>query len=279
MPTAWIHWDPSPNAFTIPYINHPVKWYGVLFAIGFFVSYWLFSRMLRQAFPQVKEETRNFLIERLTWFIMVGTVVGARLGHVFFYDFPYYLSHPIEIFKVWEGGLASHGGVIGILLSVYAFQRFYKSKIPELSFLSLLDMLAPLAVLTGAFIRLGNFINQEIIGTPSTLPWAVQFGHPAEGGLLTTRHPVQLYELLAYLFTFSVVFYLWKKKHHFLPAGSFTALIFIMAFTFRMILEFFKATQASALLPGTYLQAGQILSIPCIIGGIILLLSLNYKRT
>src|SRR5262249_26519739 len=126
-------------------------------------------------------ELGAYLSDRMLWFIVGGMIIGARLGHVFFYEWPYYQQHPEDIIKVWHGGLASHGGAIGVVLGLYLYQRGIRHKYPTLSLLSILDLICIPTALVGCFIRIGNFINQEILGTPSDLPWAIQFGNPYDG--------------------------------------------------------------------------------------------------
>ncbi len=212
------------------------------------------------------KQTAYRLGDRLLWFIVIGTVVGARLGHVFFYDWNFFLRHPEEIFKVWNGGLASHGGVIGVFIALYFFYSSLKEALPYFSFLRLLDFVAIPSALAGCFIRLGNFMNQEIVGTPSQLPWAIVFGKAADGSLPIPRHPVQLYEAGAYLLSFFLLFGLWKTDKYNEKPGLFVGLLFILIFGARFILEFWKVHQDSVF-ESSSLQAGQLLSIPFIVIG------------
>jgi prolipoprotein diacylglyceryl transferase len=137
---------------------------------------------------------------------VIGVVAGARLGDVIFYqEFTYYINDPMAILQIWKGGLSSHGGAIGVLVAIWVFARKKQSQDVGLSFLRTADMAAIPTALLGTFIRIGNFINQEILGTQTNVPWAVVFGHPADGSIPVPRHPVQLYEALiyfSYLFTF-----------------------------------------------------------------------------
>lgn len=222
-----------------------------------------------------------FLVDRLTWFVVAGTIIGARLGHVFFYDWPRYQDHFIDIFKVWEGGLASHGGTVGILLALFFYQRMIRKNFPEFTFLTILDMLVVPTALAACCIRIGNFFNQEIIGTPTTLPWAVIFGHPADHSVPEPRHPVQLYEGAIYLLTFFLLYYLWKTYSDKLRSGVLSGIFFISIFGSRFFFEFFKMPQ-SLILDESILQTGQYLSIPCVLFGIWLLyrsFPLNKKMT
>lgn len=352
---AWFYWDPPREAFTIPLINRPVVWYGILFVTGFVLGYFLlnplFSRRLTERrqlsplevldWPTLIEELRNssspvvpqlmeqfdpslaaslkqpqpprvtpemqrgllegfnkllrsssllrrtlqqvfphslaspkqtayLLTDRLCRFAVIGTILGARLGDVFFYDWPYFQQHPVEIFKVWEGGLASHGAVLGNLLAVYLYLKYIQRWIPELTFLQLLDDIVIPSAFIASLIRLGNFMNQEIVGIPTSLPWGVLFGHPANEGIAVPRHPVQLYEAAAYFITFLLLWQLWKNRYWDCSPGSLAGLMFICIFGSRLILEYWKATVESVI-DSSFLQMGQILSLPCILLGILLI--------
>ncbi len=257
-----ILWDPSKVAFEIPFLHHPIAWYGICFATGFFLSYFVIRR---EFFLYCHNQTLSAkLSERITWVVIGATVVGSRLGEVFFYSWSYYKEHPAAIFKIWEGGLASHGGVAAIILALVLYTIYSKKEVKGLTFLTVLDIASVPASLGAAFIRLGNFMNQEIIGTPSSLPWAVIFGHP-ENGLTGSRHPVQLYESLFYFALFGFL-YLLKKKP---GSGKTSGLFFTALFGFRFIIEFFKEPQGEY--EGGFLSTGQLLSIPFIIMGLYLL--------
>lgn len=293
-----IYWDPPRNAFTIPYLEHPVVWYGILFVTGFILAYMIMNPILAKFLVETAhlstpddyqktfgkpmaspKKAAYFLTDKLCWFVIAGTVIGARLGEVFLYDWPYYRQHLSEIIKIWHGGLASHGGVVGVIISLYLFGKINQTRIPQLTFLRLLDFVAIPSALVACFIRLGNFMNQEILGTPTELPWGVLFGHPADIGAHVPRHPVQLYEALAYFITFIILWIYWKKRPSEAKPGAFVGLLFICIFASRFILEFWKAPQESLLLTNPLLQAGQLLSIPFIILGIILLWRSNCSCT
>jgi phosphatidylglycerol:prolipoprotein diacylglycerol transferase len=215
------------------------------------------------------QELAQMLVDRLTWYCVAGTIIGARLGHVFFYEWPRYQKMPLEIFQVWKGGLASHGAAIGILLALYLYKKRIQKNFPEFSFLNLVDMVVVPTAFAGCCIRIGNFFNQEILGTPSTLPWAVIFGDPIDHSLPIPRHPVQLYEALAYLITFVILYCLSERKNFFFRQGMLTGLFFILVFGFRLILEFFKNPQ-SLIINESSFQMGQYLSIPFILVGCLL---------
>ncbi len=224
-------------------------------------------------FPNGLYTVRNlgsFLADRLLWYTIIGTIVGARLGHVLFYDLPRYAAHPADIIKVWEGGLASHGGTVGVLIAVYFYLRSIRKNYPEFSFVTFLDILVVPTAFVGFCIRMGNFINQEILGTPSNLPWAVVFGHPADGSAPLARHPVQLYEAIFNLLTFSCLYWLWRKKGVTLKPGFLSGLFFIAIFGSRIVLEYFKTSQ-SIVIDESVFTMGQYLSIPFVLFGFVLL--------
>lgn len=204
--------------------------------------------------------------------------MGARLGHVFFYQWPYFSKHPGDILKVWEGGLASHGGTIGIILGVAIYLRLMRSSFPELGFINLVDMLCIPIGLAAFFIRMGNFVNQELFGLPTTLSWAVIFGHPSDGSAPVPRHPAQIYEGIAYLATFALIYTLWRKKGNQLRQGFLSGIFFICIFGARFVVEFVK-TPLSNTLDESFLQAGQLLSIPFILLGVYLLFFGEKKTT
>lgn len=282
---AALVWDPQRTLFTIPWIHHPVGWYGLLFAFGFLVGYWLtiqlFNRKLMSQRNASSASTRNEAIrmtDTLCWFAVLGTVIGARLGHVLFYGWSYYWEHPWEAFKVWQGGLASHGGTIGVLIAFACYMPILKRHLPTLTYLGLLDLLSIPSAFLVVCIRIGNFINQEIVGTPTSLPWGVIFGHPLDGPAGIPLHPVQLYEALIYLSVFFFLYRLWKRKGESLPPGRLTGYLFVLIFGGRILAEFVKTPQG-LMLWGGWLQMGQLLSIPFILLGIALLVNRALNQT
>jgi phosphatidylglycerol---prolipoprotein diacylglyceryl transferase len=210
------------------------------------------------------------LTDRLTWFVVLGIIIGARLGDVFFYDWPYYRNNLPAIFMVWKGGLASHGGVVGLLLAVYLYHRKVLKPFPEIHFINLLDMLSIPAGLGAFFIRLGNFFNQEVLGPPTDLPWGVIFGNPMDLSAAVPRHPAQMYEGIVYLGIFFFMLYLWMTRSTKLKPGVLSGLVLLAIFGSRFLIEFVKSPQ-SLLIEESFLQMGQYLSIPFIIGGLFLI--------
>ncbi len=280
---AFIVWDPAREIFPfcIPWLGRPILWYGFLFALGFFLGYRLFLSILRRdyreeptlvSFRDTAKKEASRLAERTLFAVGLGTLIGARLGDVLFYqDASTWLREPWTILYIWEGGLASHGAAIGIIigLSVLA-SRLRRGGFQVYHFLSLLDRVVPCAALAVSFIRLGNFINQEIVGTPTNVPWAVIFLHPADGGAILPRHPVQLYEAIAYLSVFILLYSLWKWRLLFQSKGRSSGLFLVLLFGFRFILEFFKADLNVYAIP-LGVTMGQLLSIPFLILGFWLL--------
>jgi len=268
---GWLYWDPSRIAFTMPFVGHPVAWYGVLFAAGFIIGYFLITSIFSRRLQAVNFEgdlasESTKLADRFTWLVVLGTLIGARLGHVFFYDWSRYSAHLWDILKVWEGGLASHGAAIAILLMLIVFRYSVRKTLPSFTWLAMLDSLVIPTALAGCLIRMGNFVNQEILGTPTQAPWAVVFGHPYDGGAVVPRHPVQLYEAFAYLLTFAVIWRLWQKRGTSIKEGVYSGLFFLLVFGSRFVLEYFKVPQTE-MESQSLLSMGQWLSIPFVVLG------------
>ena len=204
-------------------------------------------------------------LESMFIYIVIGIVIGARLGHCLFYDPAYYLANPMKIFAVWEGGLASHGGGTGVLLALYFYVKKYK-----LNYLWLLDRVAIPTALFGFFVRLGNFMNSEIVGTPSELPWAIIFTRVDD----LSRHPAQMYESLSYLGIFIILTLLYKMKRHVLNNGFIFGTFLILMFSVRFLVEFVKVKQA-AYSSEMLISTGQMLSLPfLLLGAVLIFLSL-----
>jgi prolipoprotein diacylglyceryl transferase len=206
-------------------------------------------------------------VDTLTIYLVAATIVGARLGHVLFYDPVYYFQNPEKIIMTWEGGLASHGGVIGILIAIYLFAR--KTK---LNYLWLLDRISIVAALTFCMIRLGNLMNSEMIGTPTNLPWGFIFTSVDN----IPRHPAQLYEAIHYFMSFIALFWVWFRQREKMRNGFLFSWSLIILFSLRFIDEFFKLNQAQ-FEDGMILNMGQILSIPFILTGIVMLILIAGK--
>ncbi len=259
---TYLIWDIDPNIFTIPIINHPVRWYGLFFALAFLISQQIMYFIYKREGRPIKE------IDTLTIYMVAATILGARLGHVLFYDPTYYLQNPHKVFMVWEGGLASHGGVIGILIAIYLVAR--KTNV---SYFWMLDRISIVAALTFCIIRLGNLMNSEMIGVPTDLPWGFVFASRDS----VPRHPAQLYEAFHYFVSFIILFWVWFKQKDRFKRGSLFGWSLIVLFSFRFVDEFFKMNQEQ-FEDGMILNMGQLLSIPFILAGVVILF-LNTRRT
>jgi phosphatidylglycerol:prolipoprotein diacylglycerol transferase len=263
---SWIYWDPKPEIFKLPVVNFPVLWYGALFAFGFAIGFSIFIGILVRFFGKDQKKKAVEIADRLTVYMIVATVVGARLGHFLFYERPSsYLKDPLEIFRVWEGGLASHGAVIGIVLGVILFSIRIRPVAKQLDWIRLLDFIAAPAAFAGFCIRVGNFINQEVLGKITDVPWAVVFGHPLDRSAPAPRHPVQLYEAFFYLAVFFILWRLSFYPENLKKRGKLAGLFLILVFGFRFFIEYLKVEQSHLL--DASLTMGQILSIPAVIMG------------
>lgn len=254
-----IEWNVNPEIIRVWMFS--IRWYGVLFALSFLIGFqimtWIFKR------EKKSEKDLNDLV----WYMILGTVIGARLGHCLFYNPTYYLSNPLEILAVWHGGLASHGAAIGILLAIY----LYTKKREGIGYLWIFDRVVITVALGGAFIRLGNLMNSEIYGKPTNGNWGFIFTSVDN----IPRHPTQIYEAIAYLIIFVFLFYNYKNSKSRLKDGVLFGYFLIGVFGFRIFVEFFKENQEAfeATLP---LNMGQILSIPLVLLGLYLVFN---KRT
>jgi len=263
MELAIITWDVNPEIFRIG--NFAPRWYGVLFASGFLFGYLIFKRIFRN------EGLKDEMLDKLTIYMALGVIIGARLGHCLFYEPSYYLSNPFEILKIWHGGLASHGAAIGILFVLWLWVR--KEKKP---YMWILDRIVIVAALGGAMIRLGNLMNSEIYGVETTLPWGFVF---LRNGETVPKHPTQIYESLAYFITFIILYRIyWKNKGKLIRGVPFS-LFLILVFAFRFLVEYVKEDQV-AFESNMTLNMGQWLSVPFIVTGVVgLVISLRRHRT
>ena len=258
--------------------------YGLLFVSGIIMGYFVIRKMFRA------EQVEDKILDTLVTYMVLATIIGARLGHVLFYG-PYwdkiangqivergYFSHPGDIVKIWEGGLASHGAAIAILIALFIFTK----KVSKRSYIWILDRIAAPIAIAATFIRLGNLVNHEMVGYVTDVPWAFEFQYfynEAIGNYdPTPRHPAQLYEAICYFISFGVLLYLyWKLKKWQQPGFVFGSFL-ILIFGSRIICEFFKLGQTARdySLP---LNTGQLLSIPLVIAGIYLVVKAAKKTT
>ena len=257
---SYITWDVSPEIFSIGPLT--LRWYGLLFASGFLIGYYIVKQMF------IAEKEPEEWLESIFIAMVVGTVIGARLGHVFFYEWGYYSQNLIEIPMVWKGGLASHGGALGVLVGLWYFSK-YISKRP---LLWVLDRVVVPSALVGAFIRLGNLMNSEIYGTPSDAPWAFLF---VQNSLIkdTPVHPVQLYEALSYLAIFILLMWMYWRTDAKKKQGYIFGVFFVLLWTARFVMEFFKSSQGGLEESLGVFSTGQWLSIPFFFIGVYFMLT------
>lgn len=241
-----------------------VRWYGLMWAIGFLLGYHIISKVYEN------EGISSDKTETLFLCMLFGTVLGARIGHCFFYDFDYFSKHLNEVFYVWNGGLSSHGGACGILLVLWIFSK----KVVKRSFLWVMDRIVLPVAICGACIRFGNLMNHEIYGHATDVPWAFEFitnihawQNGAEPIFSLPSHPTQIYEMLYCLVTFAVVMYLYWKTNVKEVEGFIFGVFLIGVFLTRFLLEFIKNNQ-EAFEETMLFNMGQILSLPLIIWGI-----------
>ncbi|SHJ32269.1 prolipoprotein diacylglyceryl transferase [Aquimarina spongiae] len=260
-----IEWNVDPEIIKLFGI-FPLKYYGLLFLTGIILSYTLVKYMYQTEKVPVKD------LEKLSTYLFVGIFAGMRLGHCLFYDFEYFSQHPLEIFlpfQIVDGtwhftgftGLASHGGSIGAIIAVFLYVYKYKAPL-----FWILDRIAMVAPVTGAFIRFGNFMNSEIYGKPTDGNYGVIFVRDD----LIARHPTQLYEAFSYLIIFGIVWYLYQKTNLKNRKGVLFGLVIALVFIMRFIIEFYKENQV-AFEDAMALNMGQWLSIPFILCGLVLL--------
>lgn len=254
-------WDVHPTLFTIGPVE--VRYYGLMWALGFIISAYIISNIMkREGYPE-----KTF--DSFFWYALLSTVIGSRLGHCLFYAPGYYLTHPIEILYIHQGGMASHGAAVGLLFGLWLFSR--KDKIP---YIWSLDRIGILVAISGALVRIGNFMNSEIFGRPTSLPWGVEFVLSNEWNTLYKGlpcHPTQLYEALAYLIIFVVFLWLYYRKNLAQRRpGAMFGIFLIALFGIRFLIEFIKNPQEDFEV-GMILNMGQLLSIPFIVAGCVLL--------
>jgi len=260
-----INWNVDPEIFWITEF-FPLKYYGLLFAIGILIAFQIEKKIyLMENIPFER-------LDKLFIYVFVGIILGARLGHCFFYEPEYYFKNPIEILlpikKVRESyqfigfqGLASHGGTTGVFIALALYCKKHKT-----NFLWLMDRIAIVGPIVGAFIRFGNFMNSEIYGKPTNGNWGVIFQRDD----LIPRHPTQLYEAFSYLLITGILMYIYKKTSNKRHNGMIFGLCLILIFLARFIIEYFKENQVG-FENEMAINMGQALSIPFIIIGLILI--------
>ena len=280
----YITWNVDPVLVHLGSLE--IRWYGLLWAIGLYVC-WVVNKRMYQ-----RENCPEEWPDQLFFWIAIGAILGARLGHCLFYEWhddlgplqifgwnvayrnPY-IENPLMILKVWEGGLASHGGAIGIIIAAWLLNKYRFSRYPKFktSWIWILDRLCIGVCLTGALIRLGNLMNSEIYGGPTSLPWGFIF---VRDGQTVPCHPTQIYEMIYLLVAFAVTLPLYLKTDARKREGLLLGVFLIIVFFTRFMLEFIKNDQ-EAFEAGHVLNMGQILSIPFVVLGIGLVIR-AYKR-
>jgi phosphatidylglycerol---prolipoprotein diacylglyceryl transferase len=247
-------WNVDPAIFILG--PSEIRWYGLFFTLGFFLGF----RIMAQFYRREQRDLEN--LSDLCLYLILGTIIGARLGHVLLYQPDYFLRHPWKIPMIWQGGLASHGGFAGVLIALYLYLKKHR----DMGFLELADRLAIPCLLAAALIRVGNFFNSEILGTPSNLPWAVVFARVDN----IPRHPAMLYEAAVYFVVFCVLYVAYWKTAIMQFPGRFFGTTLTTCFLARFLIEFVKENQApfENRMP---LNMGQLMSIPFILVGVYLI--------
>ena len=262
-----INWNVDPEIISLGFFS--LRWYSLLFISGFILGWFIFKWFFK------REGISEKLLDPLLYTLLIGTIIGARLGHCLFYQPDYYLTaeHFWEIFQPWKGGLASHGGTIALFIAMWWFARHYGKK-HDFDFIWILDHLCIAVCFAATFIRLGNLMNSEIYGHVTSLPWGFVF----EGrGETEPKHPTQLYEALSYAILGVVLILLYKNRVKWLYKGSYIGIFFIVLFGMRFIIEFVKEDQVG-FEAGMALNMGQWLSIPFILIGVGLLIYSYIKK-
>lgn len=263
-----INWQVDPVLLHLGRFS--LRWYSLLFVSGFILGWFIFKWFFK------RENISEKLLDPLLYTLLIGTIVGARLGHCLFYQPDYYLGSLkgfFEIFMPWKGGLASHGGTIALILAMIWYARHYGKK-HNFDFVWIVDHLAVAVSFAAALIRLGNLFNSEIYGNPTDLPWGMVFVLTGE---TEPKHPTQLYEALTYLFLGIFLLLLYKFKLEKTYRGTYIGLFFIICFGMRFLIEFIKEPQVDFEAAMT-LNMGQLLSIPFVLLGVAFLIYAYYKK-
>lgn len=262
-----VYWNVDPVIFSLGPLS--VRWYGLMFAIGFSLGYIIVARMFKH------EGAPEKWLGTLLLYLVVATLIGARLGHVFFYEWDYYSQHPGEILKIWEGGLASHGGTIACIIALFLFSWFVSRKPASWVF----DKVVVATALVAGLIRLGNLFNSEIYGSVTELPWGFIFERRGE---TMPAHPTQLYEALAYFVLFGVLMWMYWKRNAEERPWLLTGVFFTWVFGARFLIEYVKNVQVQSeyeMIARYGMNMGQVLSIPFIILGVFLIIwSMTHPR-
>jgi prolipoprotein diacylglyceryl transferase len=251
MDLLYITWSVKPQIFEIGWFQ--LRWYGLLFAGAFIAGNYLMGKMFKH------DGVPDSWLDKILIYVLVGTILGARIGHVLFYDWAYYSQNLGEILMVWKGGLASHGAAIGIIISAWLFAKNVSHK-PTLWGL---DRIVIVVALSGLFIRVGNLMNSEIIGIPTDVPWAFIFTNVDN----LPRHPAQLYEAIADTIIFLFLNYSFYNRNADKKIGWLFGMFLILVFASRFFIEYFKTSQGGFESTLGYFSTGQWLSIPFVLAG------------
>lgn len=263
----YVTWDVDPELFTI--FGREIRWYGLLWVIGLIVAVYIVQKIFE------KEKMPEKWFDSLFVYMMLGIILGARLGHCLFYEPAHYLANPLDILKIWEGGLASHGGVLGIIIAVW----LYSKKVTKKSMVWTFDRVIVPTGFTAATIRFGNLMNHEIYGAVTEQPWGFRFienigawkAGVAEPIFSEPSHPTQIYEALVYLLVFAITMYLFWKTNAKKKQGLLIGIAMIIIFASRFFIEYIKEVQVAseiAMRENTGLILGQWLSIPFVLWGV-----------
>jgi len=273
--SSFIVWEDlglSPVALDLGFFE--LRWYSLAYLAGIFIGYWYMVKLLKQ--PGAPMARRH--ADDLVFYAALGVILGGRLGYVLFYNLGYYLQHPVDILKLWDGGMSFHGGLLGVVLAI--FYLYWKNKLSALRVHDYMACVAPIGLFLG---RLANFVNHELWGAPTTVPWAVRFPEVVAGlpVLGPPRHPSQLYEaLLEGLVLFAILWWMfWKTQARYEP-GKLVGAFGLFYGLFRFLVEFVREPDAQLVgfANATGLHMGQWLSLPLILGGAYLMLTARKRR-
>jgi len=262
----------KPTVFELGWFQ--LRWYSIAYLAGIFIGYWYLLKLLRE--PGAPMARRH--ADDLVFYAALGIILGGRLGYVLFYNLPFYLAHPLDILKLWDGGMSFHGGVIGTSLGILYLAR--KERLPWLRIHDYVACCVPFGLFFG---RLANFVNHELWGAPTNVPWAVRFPEIIAGltALGPPRHPTQIYEaLLEGVVLFAILWWMfWKTQARYEPGKLVGAFIFFYGL-FRFAIEFVREpdSQLAGFAQATGLHMGQWLTVPMILGGIYLMATAKKRR-
>ncbi len=253
-----VHPDFNPVALSLGPLS--IQWYGLMYVVGFLAGAWLGVRRTRAPGSTWKPDD----VWDLVFYVFVGVILGGRIGYSLFYNFAHYASHPLDIFKIWEGGMSFHGGLLGVIIAVAVF-----AMVKNRRYLEVTDFLAPLCAIGLGAGRIGNFINQELWGRVTTSPLGMVF--PAEGPGAQPRHPSQLYEAVLEGLVLFVIIWIFSAKPR--AAGAVSGLFLVCYGAFRFIVEFFREPDAHlSFVAFDWVTMGQVLSVPVIVLGLVVLM-------